>query len=230
MIEDEHVGFPMVNEEITNDYGKSLEGDKASEVASSPVSDDSTSEGVSSSEASSCASESENQEVESPEKTLAAKVEALQKDLDEAQNRVVRVLAESDNMRKRFAKERVELEKLALKKFMEDLLPVLDAFDKAVEVDTKDQEVVPSSERLMSGMQLVRKMLLDSMGGKGLSEIAAKGEVFDPNFHQAIQRIESSEVQSEVVKDEFQKGYLLNGRLLRATMVSVEVPSSNKDK
>jgi molecular chaperone GrpE len=73
---------------------------------------------------------------------------------------------------------------------------------------------------------MVHKQLFQILENHGLKQVDAVGKEFDPNFHQAIQRIESEEVKYEVVKDEFQKGYTLNGRLIRPSMVSVCVPKS----
>ena len=73
---------------------------------------------------------------------------------------------------------------------------------------------------------MVRKQLVDVLSKSGLEGFESKGEQFNPDLHQAIQRVEDAEVSEELVKDEYQKGYKLNGRLLRAAMVSVVVPES----
>ena len=101
---------------------------------------------------------------------------------------------------------------------MNDVLPVLDSFDKAH--DSEDQDL----EAFKKGVTLVREQLLDALKHHGLEGFVSAGEGFDPEKHQGIQRVDDEGVETETVKDEFQKGYMLNGRLLRPAMVSVLVP------
>ena len=149
-----------------------------------------------------------------------ADVVRLEKELDEAKERMVRLLAESDNMRKRFARDKADIEKYALSSFLEDLLPVLDSFDKAIAGIGKSD----ADHSVLEGVELVQKMFMDCLTAKGLEVVGAEGQVFNPNIHQAIQKVEDEDAVAETVLQEFQKGYTLNGRLVRASMVSVQVP------
>ncbi len=151
-----------------------------------------------------------------------AKIFALEDELNESKDRYMRTLADMENMRRRHERERSELLKYGTEKLLQDVLPVLDSFEKAVSsVGPNDQGPI------VDGVKMVHKQFLQILENHGLKQIEAVGQPFDPNVHQAIQRIESEEINAEIVKDEYQKGYTLNGRLVRPSMVSVCVPKSS---
>lgn len=164
-------------------------------------------------------------EASSDEGGLEARLDKALSDAKEHHDRYLRTLAESENARKRWQKERSDLQKYANEGLLKDLLPVLDSFQKAEESMQADD-----LESVKSGVELVRKQLIDALAKNGLQEVESisKG-AFNPEVHQAIQRIEG-DVDQDVVGEEFQKGYTLNGRLLRASMVSVIVPGSHQDE
>ena len=107
-----------------------------------------------------------------------------------------------------------------------ELLPVLDGLDKAFGSATSGSSNRESAA-FLEGFAMVRKQLMDMLGRQGLEEITSIGLPFDPHVHQAIQRIEASEVVADTVSEEFAKGYLLHGRLLRPAIVSVRVPAGS---
>jgi molecular chaperone GrpE len=160
---------------------------------------------------------------ENPSAADAAKAE-----LAEFKDRYVRLMAEVENMRRRMEREKAELAKFVFEGFFKDLLPTLDSLEKAL-----PEEVVPASRSqggdshnaYLEGMAMVKRQLLDVLRRHGLEAVRAQGAEFDPNLHQAIQRIESSDVEKDTVKDEYALGYTLHGRLLRAAMVSVLTPA-----
>ena len=84
-----------------------------------------------------------------------------------------------------------------------------------------------SVEACASGMSLVQRQFVDVLGKNGLTEIDVDGVEFDPNFHQAVAKVSSKDVEKDRVKEQFAKGYKLNNRLIRPAMVSVEVPEQN---
>ena len=133
----------------------------------------------------------------------------------------MRSVAEMENLKRRHEKQKADAIKFGLESLMKNLLPVLDGFEKSSEVS--EETVLADYQQ---GIEMVRKQLSDVLSKSGLEGFESKGEPFNPEFHQAIQKIEDAEVAEELVKDEFQKGYKLNGRLLRAAMVSVAVPES----
>jgi len=152
----------------------------------------------------------------------------LAAEVAEFKDKYVRVLAEMENMRRRQERERIDLSKYALESVFKDLLPVLDSFDKAIPDRVEGDEAAQGdSAGYYVGMQMVKRQLLELCKKHGLEPIASLGTAFDPNVHQGIQRIESSEVQVETVGDEYARGYNLNGRLIRPAMVSVLTPPGN---
>ena len=150
----------------------------------------------------------------------------LQKQIDQAKDKYVRVVADMENLRRRTEKEKADLFKFGHEEIMKDLLSVIDSFDKACPEGDLDESVSVAS--YAEGVRMTRKQLLDVLEKHGLVEVRSKG-AFDPNIHQAITRIESTEVKEDTVQQVFAKGYSLNERLIRPAMVSVEVPSSQKE-
>lgn len=155
---------------------------------------------------------------------LEAKIASLEQELNHYKDRYVRAVAEMENIRRRSEKERSDLLKYGLENTLKDLLPVLDSFELAVPSETAAPESDANEKSFHSGVLMVKKQMLDTLKKHGLEQIEAKDKPFDPNFHQAIQRVESAEHKEETVAGEFQKGYVLNGRLIRPAMVSVFIP------
>lgn len=155
---------------------------------------------------------------------LETKIASLEQELSHYKDRYVRAVAEMENIRRRSEKERSDLLKYGLENTLKDLLPVLDSFELAVPSETAAPEADANEKSFQSGVLMVKKQMLDTLKKHGLEQIEAKDKPFDPNFHQAIQRVESAEHKEETVAGEFQKGYVLNGRLIRPAMVSVFIP------
>lgn len=156
--------------------------------------------------------------------SVEAKLAAMEEELAQYKDRYMRAVAETENLRRRSEKERMDLLKYGLEGTFKDLLPVLDGFELAVSSDQPESAVNQNEKSFYSGILLVKKQLLDTLRKHGLEQLDAKNQPFDPNFHQAIQRVESAEHKEETVAGEFQKGYVLNGRLIRPAMVSVFIP------
>ncbi len=131
-------------------------------------------------------------------------------------DQLLRKQAEFDNFRKRNEREKAEFMRFANFEMVRDLLPVLDGFERALQVDATE-----GNEGLKKGMSLVFKQLLDSLKKAGLQPLESVGMKFDPNFHQAVAHEKREDVDDSVVVEEFQRGYLFQGRLLRAAMVKV---------
>lgn len=148
------------------------------------------------------------------------KLQRLEEQLLEAKDRYLRQAADMENMRRRQEKDRADLLKFGTEKLLQDLLPVLDSLDKALEA------AAGQSNPVTEGVKMVHKQFTTVLEQNGLKSINAKGQTFDPNLHQAIQRLEE-DVTEDTVKEEYQKGYTLNGRLVRPAMVSVSVPKSS---
>ena len=147
-------------------------------------------------------------------------IKKLETENAELNTKYLRSVADMDNLRKRFVREKSDLQKYGNQKILEDLLPVLDSFEKAMEAqnDANDTSYI-------EGIKMVLKQLTSVTEKHGLKSFESKGEPFDPNIHQAIQKIDDETVEIERVQEEFQKGYMLNDRLLRAAIVSVSIPT-----
>jgi len=158
------------------------------------------------------------EEVElSVEEQYEAKLAALQAKLDDEENRHLRLRADFDNMRRRQQLDREAAEKYRAQSLLSDLLPVLDNFERALQVETTPEETAS----IIKGIEMVYRSLLDATEKEGLQVIKAEGEQFDPNIHQAVMQEQDSEKETGVVLRELQKGYILKDRVLRPTMVSV---------
>lgn len=130
----------------------------------------------------------------------------------------LRKLAEFDNYRKRTDRERQELKRTAAEGMVAELLPVLDNFERAVE---HAEESEPEAFR--EGVAMIARQFTDLLKRAGLEAIDPSGGRFDPEVHEAVQRIEGSEYEPGTVVSVFSKGYTFGGRLLRPAMVTVAV-------
>jgi len=130
-------------------------------------------------------------------------------------DRAARLQAEFDNFRKRNAKEQQDYRDYALADALKTLLPILDSLDRASKTSGA------SLEDLRSGIELIDKQFHDALAKIGVQPIPAEGELFDPTLHQAIQMVDTDEVEDNHVIDELQRGYKLKERLLRPAMVRV---------
>ncbi|EOW9421496.1 nucleotide exchange factor GrpE [Vibrio cholerae] len=136
----------------------------------------------------------------------------------EQQDSVLRARAEVENMRRRSEQEVDKARKFALSRFAEELLPVIDNLERAIQaVDGEVEAIKP----LLEGVELTHKTFVDTIAKFGLKEINPHGEAFNPEFHQAMSIQESAEHEPNTVMFVMQKGYELNGRVLRPAMVMV---------
>ena len=142
-----------------------------------------------------------------------AKPEKAEPEEDE-NSRYLRLMAEFQNYKKRVAKEKQDLYSYANEKIVTELLAVGDNFERALQQEAGD-------EGFKEGMELIFKQLGDVLEKSGLKEIEALGEDFDPNLHNAVMTEESEEYESGKVSGVLQKGYTLNGKVIRASMVKV---------
>ena len=151
----------------------------------------------------------------------APEVEVLEPKKEEVdwKSKYYYLAAEMENGRKRFEREKENLLKYGNDKILGDLLDVVDNFERTVDMLKPDQD--QKVKNIVVGLDMVRKMFLDSLGKHGLSQLESLGKDFDPNFHEAMgQEYLEGKRPNEVLK-EYQKGYVLNGRLLRAARVVV---------
>ncbi len=145
-------------------------------------------------------------------------IEKLKEQIEELNDKYLRLYSEFDNYRKRTAKERIELQKSASKDLIVALLPVLDDFERAI----KAFEEHNLSDEAKKGIELIYNKLMATLRQRGLEPMDAKGKDFDTDFHEAITEIPApgDEMKGKVV-DVIQRGYLLNGKVLRYAKVVV---------
>lgn len=146
---------------------------------------------------------------------LKGQVEKLTGDLQEKKDRLLRLQADFDNFRRRSAKEREEISAVVTQNFCKDMLPLLDNFERAMAAETKDVEA------FQRGVEMIFTQFQEVLKKNGLEQIEAVGQKFDPNFHQAVMRVEDPEKEDDTVAQELQKGYMVKGRVIRPSMVQV---------
>ncbi|MGE7692918.1 nucleotide exchange factor GrpE [Lysinibacillus sp. NPDC094177] len=151
------------------------------------------------------------------EEQYEAKLAELQAKLDDEEGRHLRLRADFDNIRRRNQLDREAAEKYRAQSLLSDLLPVIDNFERALQVEATSEETAS----IVKGIEMVYRSLLEATEKEGLQIIKAEGEQFDPNVHQAVMQEQDSEKETGVVLRELQKGYMLKDRVLRPTMVSV---------
>lgn len=156
----------------------------------------------------------EEAQQENPESSKVAELEAK---LEEAENRYLRLQADFDNFRRR---SRLDLEasaKYRAQNLVTDLLPAIDNFERAMQMDTDNEQ----AKSLLKGMDMVYQGLLGALKKEGVEAIEAVGQEFDPNLHQAVMQDNDENYGSNIVVAELQKGYVLKDRVIRPSMVKV---------
>lgn len=140
----------------------------------------------------------------------------LEDALAEANDKYLRLFAEYDNYRKRTAREKTETYQNASVKCVENLLPVIDSFERSLEFECSD-------ENFKNGMNMIFNQIKEFLNKMNVTEIEALGAEFNPNFHNAIQQLDGTDYASNHVCQVFQKGYMLGDKLIRPAMVAVAV-------
>jgi molecular chaperone GrpE len=163
----------------------------------------------------------ENLPVESAEgqmAALAAERDQLAAAKAELEDRMLRARAEFDNARRRGERERSDFLQFAAMDLVKELLPVVDDFERALKVETADRDYA-------RGIELIYQRLVETLKKIGLEPIDTTGKLFDPNLHQAVDRVETGEAEDMAILCEYQRGYNFKGKLLRPAMVRVAVRS-----
>ena len=147
----------------------------------------------------------------------SVKEKALRDKITTLEDKVKRQMAEFDNFRKRTTKEKEQMFSMGEKSVIEKMLPVVDNFERGL-------AAVPEAEKgsaIASGMEMIYKQLMKQLEDLGVKPIEAVGKEFDPNFHNAVMQVESEELESGVVAQEYQKGYTYHDIVIRHSMVGV---------
>ena len=149
-------------------------------------------------------------------------LEKIRAERDSLFDRLARLQAEFENYRKRAQREQGEFRDYALADAVRSLLPVLDSLDLALKNSAGE------NSELHSGVELTRKQFADALGKLGLREIAAQGEIFSPQWHQAVEMVATEDLPDHQIIEELQRGYKLKDRLLRPAMVRVASNPNSK--
>lgn len=164
--------------------------------------------------------DSENEEKSSEEKETESEQtveEKLQAELDEQKDKYMRLMAEYDNFRKRSAKERLDISATTVGNTINEILPVFDNFERALNAETTD-------ETYKSGVEMIFNQFGETLKKLGIEIIDPLGETFDPNIANAVNQIEDENLGENEVAQVFQKGYKIGDKIIRYAMVVVANP------
>jgi molecular chaperone GrpE len=154
---------------------------------------------------------------------VAAELENLRKEAADSYDRYLRERAEAENFKKRLQREKVEAIRFATEPLVRDLLPVVDNLERAL------SHCGPADTAVREGLELVLRSLLDVLERHNVKRIESEGTGFDPTYHEAIAQTESQEHAPNAVTHQHQVGYLLNDRLLRPALVTVNARKAAPD-
>jgi len=165
--------------------------------------------------------------VDGPMKDLEAKLEVKEQEAKENYDRLLRVSAEFENYKKRTSRELEEFRKFANQSLIKEMLSVVDNLELAMNSANGHKAI---DQGLLQGLDMTHKEILKVFEKFDVKPIEAKGQVFDPTFHEAVMQEETDNFDENTVITELQKGYLIHDRLLRPAMVVVARSKESKDK
>jgi molecular chaperone GrpE len=145
------------------------------------------------------------------------RIQELEAKLQEAENRYLRLQADFDNSRRRARIDLEAAQKYRAQSLITNLLPALDNFERALQVEADNDQ----TRTLLQGMDMVYRSLTEALKTEGLESIETVGNEFDPHIHQAVMQVEDPNFGSNIVVEEFQKGYKLKDKVIRPSMVKV---------
>ncbi len=160
------------------------------------------------------ANSTEEENEESEEERLQEEVRTLKEDK-------IRVLAEMENLRKRFDREKIDSIKYGSVSFARDILSPGDNLERALSAINQEEDHPQSIKNLIEGLKMVQKELSSALEKNGISKINSMNEKFDPNLHQAMMEVERDDLDEGIVVQEIQTGYMMHDRLLRPAIVGV---------
>ena len=175
---------------------------------------------------------SDETSVEDTEENIEAQSEEdkLQEEISSLKEEKIRVLAEMENLRKRFDREKIDSIKFGSVNFARDILSPGDNLERALSAINKEEEHSDSIKNLIEGLMMVKKEFVSALEKNGISKIDSVDKKFDPNLHQAMMEVENDDLDEGVVVQEIQGGYMMHDRLLRPAMVAVSKKSQQKSE
>ena len=163
----------------------------------------------------------ENTDTEETSEDEKAEEDNLEKEIETLKEEKIRLLAEMENLRKRFEREKVETIKFGSINLARDILSPGDNLERALDALPEDENQAQSIKNLIDGLKMVLKEYKSALEKHGVKKIESLNQKFDHNFHQAMMEIENNDVEEGTVVQEVQSGYTMHDRLLRAAMVGV---------
>lgn len=167
------------------------------------------------SETADTAAESPAEEAQPEAAADSEQIARLEAEKQESEERLKRLQADFENFRRRTRQEKEELAAVVTQGLLTDMLPLLDNFQRAMAAEAKD------IESFKQGVEMIYKQFQDALAKNGLEAIDTTDAKFDPNFHQAVMRVQDPEKEDDAIAAELQKGYMAKGRVLRPSMVQV---------
>lgn len=156
-----------------------------------------------------------------PEQDLLHKVEVQAKELEELQDRYLRLAAEFDNYRKRVTRERADVLRTAQEALLLDLLPVLDNLERALTAARSSTASPRTEEAVIEGVEMTIRLFKDVLEKEGVKVIESVGQPFDPTIHHAVEQVYTNDRPENIVVEEVLRGYVLNQKVLRPALVKV---------
>ena len=157
--------------------------------------------------------------------------DSLEKEIETLKEEKIRLLAEMENLRKRFEREKIETIKFGSINLARDILSPGDNLERALDALPEDENHPETIKNLIDGLKMVLKEYKSTLEKHGVKKIESLNQKFDHNFHQAMMEIENNDVEEGTVVQEVQSGYIMHDRLLRAAMVGVsKKPLANKEE
>lgn len=148
------------------------------------------------------------------------KIRDLESQVNQWKTDYYKVFADMENLKKRLKTEHENQLKYAMQSFIEELLPVIDNYERSLAVEPESEE----AKSILKGNKMILTQMMNILGKNGVTVIEAQGKEFDPNLHQAVMQDDNPDFGPNIVTEELQKGYMLKDRVIRATLVKV-----NKD-
>jgi len=145
-------------------------------------------------------------------------IDELRAQVDDYKDRYLRAMAEMDNMKKRQPRQHADVLKYGKESVLKDFLLVYDSLEKSI---LSAQELYPDDEPFITGLQMIERLLLETLKKHGVEPIQTRDIAFDPNVHEAMMQVSRPDLEPGMVADEIEKGFMLNDRVLRPAKVTV---------
>ena len=159
----------------------------------------------------------ENEKKETEEVTVEEQLKALEEEVNTWKTDYYKVFADMENLKRRLQNEHANTMKFMMQSFIEQLLPVVDNFERSLTVENPSEEI----KNFLKGYEMIYNQLMQVLQSQGVEVIKTEGEEFDPNFHQAVMTVKDDNFKSNMIVEELQRGYKLKDRVIRASLVNV---------